>query len=207
VDRVVGVPGGAVSILNNDPATLIPIVSINNNSLPSEVVASETEVVEVERVVGIEDLVEVSRDPTVEANLVTSMAAQVTAETVKTRVPLFENNGLGLNVTDSLGDDPLGHLLQHDQALLNYLDALCTANKLVFWLDEHLIMTRSIEVINTIEVVEIVERRDTPPVIEGANVTSSQVGAMGKWASEGRSSQGGEDSEFSEHGVVGEGRF
>jgi len=112
VNRVIGIPGGAVSILDGDTgADVVPIVAANDDSLPADVMTSETEIVRVERAINVEDLMEVASDPAVETNLVASVAPQVAAETVEAKVPLLEDDSLGLDLADLLGNKSLGHLL------------------------------------------------------------------------------------------------
>lgn len=108
MDRVVSIPGAAVGILYGGArAVIVPVVATNDDSLTSEIVASEAKVVGVERAVTAHDLAEVLDDVAIVANLVVGVAAQVTAETVETRVPLLEDNGLSLDLADLLSDDPM----------------------------------------------------------------------------------------------------
>lgn len=69
VERVVGKPGCTVSILDGDVGgAVVPVVATNNDGLASNVVATETEVVGVERAVNINNLAEMAGDAAVEAN-------------------------------------------------------------------------------------------------------------------------------------------
>jgi hypothetical protein len=86
-------------------ARIVPVVTTDKDGLASEIVAGETKVVSVERAINIQDLAEVARNSAVEANLAAGMAPQVAAEPMETRVPLLEDDGLGLNLADLLSDD------------------------------------------------------------------------------------------------------
>jgi hypothetical protein len=206
VDRVESIPGATVGILDSGARTaIVPVVAANDDSLMSEVVAGEAKVVGAERAVTAHDLTEVLDDVAIIANLVVGMAAQVTAEAVEARVPLLEDNGLSFDLADLLSDDPLGHLLQDNQALLDDFNALSMADKFMLLLDNDLAEVRAIEVINTIEVVEVVQGSMATPVVERREATNGQfiVGPEGDWSSGDIRSQGGEGNggELSKHGV------
>jgi len=174
VDEVVCIPGGAVSILDAGArAVVVPVVTVDDDSLPSDVMTSEAEVVVVERAVTADDLVEVASDPAVEAHLVVSVAPQIAAEAVQARVPLLEDDGLSLNLADLLSNDPLGHLLEDNQTLLDDLDSLRAADELLLLLHDYLLEARTIEVIGSVEVIEVVQGVEASPVVEGTVASDS----------------------------------
>jgi len=107
---------------------IVPVGTINNSGLGAEALTAEAEIVGTERAVRVTDAAKVAGDATVEANGVTRGAAQVTLEVTKTGMELFEDDGLGLNFTDLLSDDTLGHLLKYKQTLLNDLHGLSVAD-------------------------------------------------------------------------------
>lgn len=146
-----------------------------------------------------------SCDPAVEADLVVGETSQVTAEASEVGVELFEDDGLGLDFADLLGDDPLGHLLEDDELLLDDLNTLCAADKLLL-LDDDLVEVGSIKVIHAIEVVEVVQGSKASPVVECREAPGSQfeVRAECYRTSQNSSGQGGDvdklNGEFCEHG-------
>jgi len=172
VDGIEGIPGSAVRIPNNDwRAGCIPIVTANNNGLASNIVSSETEVVEIERAVDVNNLTKVTDNVTVEAYMVVGVAAQITAKAMQARVPLLKDDSLGLNFADLLGDDPLSHLLQNNQTLLDNFNALRVAHELLLLLHNDLTEVGSIEVIDTMKVVEVGQGREPSPIVEGMEAT------------------------------------
>lgn len=96
-------------------------------------------------------------DVAVEANLVTRETPQVTAEATEVGVELLEDDSLGLNFTDLFGDNSLRHLLEDDKSLLDDLNTLHTANNLMFLLDNNLFEAGAVEVVDTVEVIEVVQ--------------------------------------------------
>jgi len=111
-----------------------------------------------ERAVSIANAAEVAGDVLVVADLMAGGATQVVAEVTKTGMELLEDDSLRLNFTNLLSDDTLGHLLQYKQTLLDDLDSLSVANYLLSRLDLLREVGGAIEVIDTIEVVEVVKR-------------------------------------------------
>lgn len=67
---------------------------------------AEAEVLAAEGAVRVDDVREVVGDATVESDLMTRVASQVMAEATKAAVELLKDNGLSLDFTDLLGDDP-----------------------------------------------------------------------------------------------------
>jgi hypothetical protein len=185
-------------------------MAANDDGLSSNIATIEAKVVEVPGAVSIEDVTEVTGDPAVEANLVVGVAPQVTAESVKARVPLLEYNSLSFDITELLRDDSLGKLLQDYQALLDNFNALGTADKLLLLLYKDLLEARAIKVIHAVEVVEIGQGREASPVVERApfaigSSSKIKVGPERNGTSKDRSCHSGEgnklNGEFSEHGV------
>jgi hypothetical protein len=84
---------------------------------------------------------------------------QVIAEETKAGVELLEDNGLGLNFANLLGDDPFGHLLKNEETLLNNFNGLRVADDLlgrVYHLGE---MDRAVKVVDSVEIIEAAEGR------------------------------------------------
>ncbi len=96
---------------------------------------------------------------------------QVVTEESKTGVELLEDDSLSLNLADLLEDDPLGHLLDDEQALLDDLYGLGVANNLCAGLDLLAEVDGAVEVIGTVEVVEVVEGGQATPAVEGDTTT------------------------------------
>jgi len=171
--------------------------------------SAEPKIVGAERAIGIHDATVVAGDTTIVANAVAGMAPDIMAEGAHARLELLENDGLGLDLTDLLGDNPLGHFLNNEEALLNDLDALTVADKLRVLLDDDLAPHIASEVVGAVEVVETIERRDAHPVVEGDGrarrdgvSSSSQSPDLGQRFGHDTDdhSRGSEDGEqFSEH--------
>jgi len=136
---------------------IIPVGATNNNGVGTIVGTREAEVVAGERTVWETDIAEVSSNGAVEANLVTRGTVEVTAEEVKAGAELLKDDGLSLNLADLLEDDPLGHLLEDEQALLDDLDGLSVADDLGLLFDGLAEVDRAIEVVYSVEVVEATE--------------------------------------------------
>jgi len=90
-------------------------------------------------------------------------------------VELFEDNSLSLNLADLFGDDPLCHLLEHNEALLDDLNRLAVADYFLFLLNDDLLADFTAEVIGAIEVVESGQRRHASPVVERVGSASSEL--------------------------------
>jgi hypothetical protein len=119
-------------------------------------VAAEAKVSGRERAIRIANVAKVAGDTLVEADIMPRGAAQVMAEVTKTGMELLEDDGLGLNFTNLLRNDTLGHLLEHNQALLDNFNSFSMANHLLL-LDDLLDDVRAVEVIGTVEVVEVIK--------------------------------------------------
>lgn len=102
------------------------------------------------------------------SNVVARGAAKVMTEKPKAGVELLKHDGLSLHFTDLLSDDPLGHLLQDEEALLDDLDGLGVANEFLGLLGNECLGGYSAdEVVGSVEVIEVSERRVATPVVEG----------------------------------------
>jgi len=84
--------------------------------------AGETKVVGGERSIFSNDVTEVISDTGVESDMETRSATKIVAEESEAGMKLFKDDGLCLDFTDLFGDNPLGHLLENKQALLNNFD-------------------------------------------------------------------------------------
>lgn len=67
---------------------------------------------------------------------------------------------------------PLSEFLDDEEALLNDLDRLAVAYKLLVLLDDSLTVDRSDEVVRAVEVIESIEGGYPVPVVEGDISTS-----------------------------------
>jgi len=108
--------------------SIIPVGATNNDSVRTAVATTEPEVVTRKRAVGPADAAKVASNRAVEAALVARAAAQVMTEVTEAGVELLEDDSLGLNLADLFEDDPLGHLLEDEETLLDDLDGLGVAD-------------------------------------------------------------------------------
>jgi len=145
----------------------------------ADIAAAEAEVVCGQRAVLGDDVAEVARDLGVEADVVAGSTTQVVAEEAERGVELLKDDGLGLNFADLFGDDPLGHLLNDEETLLDDFDALGVADELLILLNNSLAGDQALEVVGSVEVVEAGERGETAPVVEG-NITTGDQPAHGE---------------------------
>lgn len=146
---------------------VVPIAATNNDGGATDVVAIEAEVLKLEGSVGIEEGTIVTSNVAVISDLMTRHAPQIVAEATQARVPLLEDNRLSLDFTDLFGDDPLRHLLENNELLLDDFDSLRMADDLMLLLDDHLTRVGAVEVVATVEIVEVIQRRESSPVTEG----------------------------------------
>jgi len=170
---------------------VVPVVAAGHNGALADVLAAEPEVVRAERTIRVADAAEVAGDVAVIADLVSGVAAQIIAERSEAGVELLKHNGLSLDLADLFGDDPPGHLLEDNEALLNDFDALAVADQRAFVLDDDLAAFRAVEVAGSIEVVKVVHGRETSPVVErlasaGGHFPAQGQGLCGCASSEGR---------------------
>jgi len=152
--------------------------------------AREAEVASGERSVIEADIAEVSSNGTVEANLTARDTVKVIAEVTKASMELLEDDGLSLDLADLLKDDPLGHLLEDEQALLDDLDSLGVADDVLLFCDNLAEVDGAVEVVYTIEVVEVIEGRETTPVVKGEVADRAEASWGGDWLRDGTSDQG-----------------
>jgi len=141
----------------------------------------------------------VAGDTAVEANVVARGAAQVTAEGTEAGVELLEDDGLGLNLTDLLGYDPLGHLLENEEALLDDHNRLAVADDFLLILDNSLAGEMANEVVRAVEVVESIEGGDSTVVIERVS-TGNKLSIGWNWLSRDTCNEGRGNDNFDELG-------
>jgi len=96
--------------------------------LATRIVAGEPEVLNAQRAVLLNDGAEVACNATVVANLTARMTEKVITEVAHARVELLEDDGLGFDLANLLGNDPLSHLLNDEETLLDDLNGLTVAN-------------------------------------------------------------------------------
>jgi len=155
---------------------VVPVAARGNDVALAEVVTREAKVIARERAIRADQASVVAGNRRVITSVVARGAAQIGREVARRSNEWLEDNGLSLNFTDLLGDDPLGHLLENEETLLDDLDALGVTNDFLF-LNNNLLGDETREVIGTVEVVEAVERRNSTPVFE--RVVSTSVQALG----------------------------
>jgi len=63
-------------------------------------------------------------DPTVKPNLVVGMTREIVTEETEVGRELLEDDGLSLDLANLLSNDPLGHLLEDKETLLNDFNGL-----------------------------------------------------------------------------------
>jgi len=165
LELVDGRAGSGVSAVDGAARAASPVVARGDDVGVAEIAAGETEVAGAERAVTLVEVAEVRGDVRVVSDTATGEAPEVAAEAVQARVELFEDDGLGLNLADLLGDDPLGHLLEDKQALLNDLNRLAVADNFLFLYDDSL-RDFSREVVRTVEVIKSRERFNAHIVVE-----------------------------------------
>lgn len=100
----------------------IPVGASRNDVLAAEVGSAEAKVAGGKRRVGRDDVAEMACNSAVEADVVARGAAQVTAEGAEAGVELLKHDGLSFDLADLLGYDPLGHLLEDEETLLDDYD-------------------------------------------------------------------------------------
>jgi len=168
-------------------------VGANIDTTEAEVVVAEVAVVE--------DLAPAVDDLVVITDFASRVATEVAAEATETAVELLESNDLGLDFTDGLSDDFLGHLADDDETLLDNVDGNVAADKLVPLHDDLLNMAAR-EIVPSVKVIEAVEGSVTTPVVEGGPLSEANIDgittASGSCANSGSESKES-DSEFSEH--------
>jgi len=100
----------------------IPVGASRNDVLAAEVGSAKAKVGGGKRRVGRDDVTEMASNSAVEADVVARGAAQVTAEGAEAGVELLKHDGLSFDLADLLGYDPLGHLLEDEETLLDDYD-------------------------------------------------------------------------------------
>jgi len=178
-------------------------MTTDNDSLAAKIVASKSKVVGSEGAIVAKDLTEVACNSVVEADRVVGVAAKIAAKAVQARVPLLKDYSLCLDLANLLSNDTFCHLLQDEQALLNDCNLLDMTNDLVLLFYNNLVEMGAIEVLYTMETIEVRQRREATPVIERLESSGSKVIS---WSDsnrpcEDRGSESSEKGELSKHGV------
>jgi len=124
-----GRAGGLVGVCDGGEGVAALVVrSARDDVVVAEIGARETPVVGAQRTVAVVEVAEVRGEARIEANITTRVAPEVAAESVQAGVELLEDDGLGLDLANLLGDDLLGHLLEDEETLLDDGDALGVAD-------------------------------------------------------------------------------
>jgi len=179
---------------------IVPVVSLGNDVVGTNITAVEAPVVGVERTVVVEEFVVVRDNIPVITNMSLGATAKIVVEGPDARPPLLEDNGLGLDLTDLLRDDLLGKLLEDNKPLLNDFDLLGMAND-VLLVDNMLLVVGRVKVLTAVEVVEALQGFVPSPAFEGERVAT---GAQVDWGGNDGRNHGGKreesDGEFGKHG-------
>lgn len=199
---------GNVCIVNTAVGgAVVPVATTDNNSAATNINTAEAEVMVSDASILVEELAPVTSNALIEADTVTTDAAEVTVEASNAAVPLLEDNDLGLDVADGFGDDFLREFLEDNQSLLNDVDVVGAADEVTLANDDLLGVT-PVKVVNTVEAVEVVQGGETSPVVEAGMATDIDVSASSKLgsrlsterASNGTNGQKGcSDEGFGEH--------
>jgi len=143
----------------------VPVGAGWNDVVASYTASAEAEVRGGQRTGRGDDASEVASDAAVVASAAAGFVHDVVAEGAHGGVELLEDNGLCLDFADLLRDDPLSHLLDYKETLLNDFNRLTVANDfLLFHYDG--LGNFSGEVVRAVEVIESRKRADTMPVVE-----------------------------------------
>jgi len=153
----------------------VPVRALGDDVLLAEVETGESEVVGAQGRVRVHHVAEVAGDTAVVADAVLRLTAEVTAEGAHAGGELLEDDSLSLDVADLLGDDPLGHLLQDEETLLDDRDGLSVADELGILLDDGLREGGTAEVVGAVEVVEPGHRGEPSPVVEGVGSAGIEI--------------------------------
>jgi len=97
----------------------------------AEIGAREAPVVVAQRTVAVVEVAAVRGEAGIVTDTTTREVPEVAAEAVQAGVELLEDDGLGLDLANLLGDDALGHLLEDEETLLDDDNALGVADDLL----------------------------------------------------------------------------
>jgi len=160
-------PCRAVGRANRGGRSLgIPIRAANDDGLATDIMTSEAEVGGAERAVSFEEIANVACDANVEANVVARDAADVVSEQTNAGVELRKSDSLCLNFAHLFRDDPLSHLLDDKETLLDDFYGFRVADEFLVLFDHSLFRDGANEIIHAIEVVEAGKRGKSTPVIK-----------------------------------------
>ena len=172
-------------------------MSTDDNSTTSNINTTEAEVVVRQTPIFKEEVTEVAGNCLIESDAVTADAAQIASEASKAAVPLLEDYDLRLDIANVLGDNSFREFLKNNKSLLNNVDMVGTAHKLPLP-DENLIETVAVEVVGSIEAIEVVQGGKASPVVEadgGTPITTSRnlssFRFVADWAGHGTEGQEG----------------
>jgi hypothetical protein len=175
VEGDIGIVSGLPGIANRRWGRGVdPVGAASDDGVASDVLSWKAPVVSAEWAVRLDDVPKVAGNIAIVANLVARGASQVVAEATHAAVELLEDNSLSLDFADLLCDDPLSHLLEDNKTLLDDLNLLGVADKLVLVDDGLAKVLGAIKVTRAIEVVEAIERRESTPVVERVWVSATR---------------------------------
>lgn len=184
----------------------IPVRARGHDSVLPKVRTAEAKIAVAQRAVRVHDAAVVVGDVAVVADAARGVAHDVRAEVGEAGVELLKDDGLSLDFADLFADDPLGHLLEHEETLLDDLNGLAMADNFLLLLNDNLLADFTAEVIRAVEVVESGERRDAAPVVERVGVTRGELDSivnglgLGQRGSGDTSDDGGKSDDLSKLG-------
>lgn len=127
-----------------------PVVTAWNDVVAAVIMSSEPKVL----IFIIPKLRQVLNDLGVISNLEVGFTLQVLGEMACASLPLLPNKRLSLNLTDEFSNNLLGILLEHQKTLLNNLNLLLLADKLLLWNQSDLLEMTGVVVL-AVEAVKI----------------------------------------------------
>lgn len=168
--RVAGCLPSTANRLEGTPR--VPIVTTDENSVPSKVTTGEPPVIVVKRAVVIDKLGEVGDDSLIESDSVMASwrANEIPFEAMQACEELLPDNDLGLNVAERLQNGSLCHLLHNKEPLLDNVALMRAADKVSF-VDKSLFELETVPVIKPIEIVKSSKGLEATPTVKRVPAT------------------------------------
>jgi len=150
----------------------VPVVTTNENGVPSEVTATELPIVVIEGAVMIDELGEVGDDSFIESDSVMASwgANEIAFKAMQAGEELLPDNSLGLNVTEGLQKGSLCHLLHDKEPLLDNVTLMRTADEIPV-IDKGLLKLEAVPIVKPVEIVEPFEGLKATPTIKRVPAT------------------------------------
>lgn len=150
----------------HERARIFPVVTTEDVSLPSDIEAGEAKMVAGEPAVAFEQVAEAASNSMVVSDTAPGNSPQISLEVTQAAVELRECNYLGFHVANVLNNYSLAQLAENSETLLDNLDLSLVADEFPVF-DNDLVEVTSIEVVDTVEAVEVVKRFMISPAVEG----------------------------------------